>query len=183
MEKVIRKSDAIRYDENPFLAIMCASVNIGKKQIIVGDASDVWRNELTGELKGKTVIHKYQEIEKDKFVKLFVNEVAFMHDLSRRGLKVLSYVIENLKPKKDEIYMHLPDVMKHCSYTQVNHVYTGIGELLGANILAVSSKPNIWYINPTFIFNGSRLTLIKEYVSKDADNMIEQLNVNGDDEY
>ncbi len=175
MSNVIKISDAVKYDLNPFMEDLCASVNIGKKQIIVGDATDLLYNENTGEITGKTVVHKFQEVDKEKFVKLFVNEISFMHDLSKRGHKVLDYIVSNLKPKKDEVYMHLPEVMKYCNYTQVNHVYRGIAELLGANILAVSHKPNIWFINPMFIFNGSRLTLIKEYVIKERNKVIEDV--------
>jgi hypothetical protein len=38
-----------------------------------------------------------------------------------------------------------------------------LAELIGNEIIAMSDKPNIWYINPSVIFNGDRIAFIKEY--------------------
>ena len=160
---LIRVSDAERYKDNPFIQNSVLRINTKKQTSIIGRSSNVMLNAETGELEGITLLHKFTEVDKQQFVKVFVNEVSFMLSLSISGTKVLSYVISILKQDSAEVYIYIPALLEYCGYKVKNQAYNGLAELIGNEIIAMSDKPNIWYINPSVIFNGDRIAFIKEY--------------------
>lgn len=169
-----KKSDGIRSikkcTENPFLKDKPLKIDQAKKQIMVGSTKDILVNSETGETEGLTLLAKYKEVDKTQFVKLFIDEVSYMFELSRAGIRVFSFVLQCLKINNDEIYIHIPDLMKHCNYKQPNQAYKGLAELIKNEIIAMSEKNNLWYINPNVVFNGDRIVFMKEYRIKEKIN-------------
>lgn len=135
----------------------------GKKQIIVGGTHKVLVDTNTGDSEDITFFHRYKEVDKDKFVKLFVNEVQALFDLSKTGLKVFGYVLQSLKINQDLIYIDIEDARNYCGYKSKKQVYKGLSELIGNKIIAMSKRTSLWYINPKIVFNGDRIAFVKEY--------------------
>lgn len=54
---------------------------------------------------------------------------------------------------------------------------SGLAELLEAGILARSQEPSLYFINPTIMFNGNRLTFAKSYVKKKLEERGTQLTL------
>ena len=77
------------------------------------------------------------------------------------------YLTTLLKPNKDEVYIFVPDVMEFCQWSSKPRVYKAIKELIKYEIIAPSWKPNIYYINPSVLFNGDKLILVQMYQKDD----------------
>lgn len=163
MSNSIKVSEAIKHSESPFLSSEILRIDKGKKTIIAGSTKDVLINSETGEVTGATILHKYKEVDKEQFVKLFIGEVSALFDLTKPGLKVFGYLLQALPINRGEVYIHIQDLIEYCGYSHKNQVYKGLGELIANNIVAMSNRPNVWYINPSIVFNGDRIAFVKEY--------------------
>jgi hypothetical protein len=161
--KAIKVSEAIKHNHNPFLDHNVITIDKGRKSLIIGSTKDVLVNVETSEIQAVTMLHKYKEVDKEEFVKFYKSEISSLFDLTKPGLKVFGYLLNKLPQNDCEVYLYMPELMEYCGYRQKNLVYKGLSELIGANIIAMSYKSNIWYINPKIIFNGDRIAFVKEY--------------------
>jgi len=160
----------IKYTENPFLSSEIIKIDQGRRQVLAGTTKNVLVNTETGETEGITLLARYKEVDKSQFVKLFINEVSMLFDLSKAGIRVFGYVLQCLQINKDEIFINIPELMKYCNYKQSNQAYKGLAELVKNKIIAMSSRYSFWYINPNIVFNGDRIMFIKEYRIKEKGN-------------
>jgi hypothetical protein len=178
IEKEITKiSEAEKFNENPYLKNIDSLIKKKGKKYIVGAASQVILNEDTGETKPLMLLGARNEVDKEEFAKIFVDEIKALFGLSNKGIKILSYVLNCLRKDDDEVYLHIPDVMKFCNYKQPNQIYKGLAELVKNNILALSTRFGWWFINPRIIFNGNRIAFIKEYTITEKKQLPLQQNL------
>jgi len=84
--------------------------------------------------------------------------------LSQRGVRVFSYITTIVKPNKDTVLFDMEDALDFTKYKKEQSILHGLEELIEHEIIARSTKHYKYYINPNLFFNGSRLTLIKQYV-------------------
>jgi hypothetical protein len=168
-------SQAVKYKTNPFIEDEIFQLNTGKKTIIVGSNRKVLVDSESGEIEAVTMLHKFKEVDKEIFVKLFIGEVQSLFDLSKSGLKVFGYILQTLRINEGTIYLNIPDMMTYCNYKSKMQCYRGLTELLANKIIAMSSQPNLWFINPKIVFNGDRIAFVKEYRLKQT-HKVKQLN-------
>lgn len=166
MSTKLTVSNATKYETNPFIEEDTLVINKGKQQIIAGSANRVLVNPDTGETEGIAILHKFKEVDKEQFVKIYVDEIKALFDLSKSGLKVLGYFLQAMRINTDEIYLSIPKLMKYCNYSYKAQAYKGLAELLSNKIIAMSRDTNIWFINPHIIFNGDRIAFVKQYKLK-----------------
>lgn len=169
MSTKLSVSNATKYTKNPFIDEDRFIMNRGKQQIIAGSANRILVNPDTGETEGIAILHKFKEVDKEQFVKIYIDEIKALFDLSRSGLKVFGYFLQAMRINTDEIYVNIPKLMAYCNYRYKAQAYKGLGELLSNKIIAMSADVNIWFINPHIIFNGDRIAFIKQYKLKDKD--------------
>ncbi len=154
----------IKYEKNPFLDDQnVITINRGKKQIITGKTNKVLMDTETGQMEGVAILHKFQEVDKDQFVKLFVNEIQSLFGLSKTGIKTFGFLLNCLKINDDRVYMSYKDLMEYCDFKQLKSVYNGLSELVANKIIAMSTDPYLFFINPNLVFNGNRIAFVKEY--------------------
>lgn len=169
--------DAIRYQSNPFVDEPYFKIETKRQTFIAGSAKKLLVDPETGVTEGVTLIHKYKEVDKNAFVKLYLSEIKSLFELSKAGLKAFAYVLHALKINEAEAYISINELMKYCGYKQNNQAYKGLGELMANKIIAMSERDNIWYVNPNFIFNGDRVAFIKQYKLTEPIQHPKQLNV------
>ena len=177
MGNVVKVSEAVAHSENPFLKDGVLKVDKANKTILMGGTKDVVVNMETGATEGITMLHKFKEVDRTQFVKLYTSEIQSLFDLSQAGLKVFGYVVQCMRIKDDTIYINVPDLKEFCGYKQTKQVYRGLAELIANQVIAKSSKSNIWFINPSVIFNGDRIAFIKEYRLKEKAKVGEQMKL------
>ena len=162
--------NVIKYAKNPFINSDIIKIDQERRQILAGTTKNVLVNTETGETEGITLLARYKEVDKSQFVKLFINEVSVLFDLSKAGIRVFGYVLQCLRVNKDEIFINIPELIKYCKYKTTPQAYRGLAELVKNKIIAMSSRYSFWYINPNIVFNGDRIMFIKEYRIKEKDN-------------
>lgn len=158
-------------EKNPFvddLAEMQIStrtkVMAGNKQAI----NNMIVDKETGNVVGHQVLAVKQKVDSEQFTKVFRTGLAAMWGLTTSGVKVFSYIAETIKPNQDFVFFEIDEAKKYTGYKSQKSVLQGLGQLLDAGFIARTSKHYKYFINPTFFFNGNRLSLINHYVIDDT---------------
>lgn len=169
--KDMRVKNVLKHKTNPFVVDnqgqMILDIKEKNTKVFRGNGNELIVDGHTGEVTGATAFYKTEKVDSTQFAKLFVNEIRTLLDLSQTAYKMLLYIMTILKPNKDEIYLFVPDVMEYCQWKSKPAIYRAIKELVQNNIIAPSWKPNIYYINPSILFNGDKLLLVKQYQKDD----------------
>jgi len=126
----------------------------------------------TGEILGAggAYAYEWEEVDKERFVKLYLDGLKQAAGLSRAGLAVFELVYQQVRenPGKDEIKLSqsispLPPV----TYRR------GVRELLEKEFLFRSPYDGTFFVNIRFMFNGDRLAFIKGYRLKGSNQQQE----------
>ena len=170
-------SDFKEYGENPFLEQAISDIKVSTKRRTIkpkkqgADTTLLLVNGL-GEAYAEASFIRQEEVDEKEFTKLFKEGVARISGLSARGSKVWGYVCDQLKPGSTNIHFMFTQALAHTGYKTRANVVSGLAELLEGEILARSQEPSLYFINPTIMFNGNRLTFAKTYVKKQIEKKI-----------
>ena len=139
-------------------------------------------NPDTGEVVGHTTFIRQIEVDEAQFTKLYLSQFEAFFDLNKQALKVFGYIINSIKPKRDEFYFSMNKCLEYTGYKQRNAVNSGIAQLIKSEIIARSVEPNWYFINPLVFFNGDSISYMKTYVKKKY-NDNDTKAINGYDEF
>lgn len=119
----------------------------------------------TGEILGHggAIAYEWEEVDKERFVKLYLAGLKQAAGLTKAGLAVFEVVYRELqeKPGQDTITLSLlTSGMKKTAY------YSGLRELLDKEFLFRSPYDGTFFVNIKFMFNGDRLAFVKGYKRK-----------------
>jgi hypothetical protein len=112
---------------------------------------------------GGAMVYEWEEVDKERFVKLYLAGLKQAAGLSKAGLAVFELVYNQLqrKPGQDTITLSLLTAgMKKTTY------YGGLRELLEKEFLFRSPYDGTFFVNIRFMFNGDRLAFVKGYKLK-----------------
>lgn len=160
---IVLVREATKHKENPFLQNDIFQVKKGKSTVIAGSTKKVMVDIETGETEGIALVHRYKEVDTAEFVKIFKDEIKSTFDLSKTGNKAFGYILSILPIRSATIYLNISKMVEYCEWKTTVSAYQGLGELIKNKIIAPSMEPNLWFINPSIIFNGDRYAFIKEY--------------------
>lgn len=160
-----------KHRENPFLQSMFDTVEqnteiryqSGRRTDQKGVSQILDTN--TGELIRTTFLRK-KEVDVDKFIKIFCNNVAQWADLSKPALKVFTWILKNLKPQADYVIINRDMILADIGYKSAETLYKGLRELVAADIIAKGMVDGMWFINPMVVFNGDRVVFATDYIKK-----------------
>ncbi|SMF97778.1 hypothetical protein SAMN02949497_0035 [Methylomagnum ishizawai] len=162
-----------KYTENPSLDHASDSTKSGTRRIVnrTGDRCLIVSEH--GEILAPAGFHEVVEVDRTKFVKLYVDGVKALQELSSAGAKVfeLVYRIVQDNPSADRFYLHLMDAEKHGLKISRPVFHRGLSELIGKEFVFESVMPNIYFLNVNYLFNGNRLAFIKEFRLKEKRKM------------
>lgn len=103
--------------------------------------------------KTKTLPHDTLE-----YVKVYTNALPQIKDLNTPALKVWTYILSNLTPKRDEVSIFMKDCIEYTGYTNPPPIYKGLVELLEKQfIFRKVGSDSIYFINSNIFFNGKRI--------------------------
>ena len=157
----MKYSQLPRTETNPFedklLETFKFSISLPKSPEVktVHDEDGVlWRmNELVNN-------HIVKGYDPTKFVKVYQGFGSFTRGLSSCAEKVLRYIMENLVQDIDEIIINLSECTEFCDYKSSVLIYKGLTELCERRVIAKKAGyDNVFFINVTMMFNGSRMKL------------------------
>lgn len=177
-----RKKDTVKYSENPFLADLTVPTGRRYKNLKGGTFSTY--SEETGENLTTEVaqITHVEQVDKEKFVKLFTDELKTFFDLKPATQKILQVVLSELQKTVNgqTVYLDYKIVLEYfINDTDRNGkplmsrptFHRATKELMEKQFIAESTYANQYFINPKLFFNGDRLKLVKEYVIKQNDKL------------
>lgn len=156
-----KMKDIELFKSNPFTQEF--EIKTKKKMIKIGQGKQLV-DRRTGELENVTQIVSYREVDDDEFVKFYTSNIALTFDLSPSGNKAFQLVMRVAQKEaigRDEIYLSDEVVESFVSEFKVKLSIStfrrGLKNILESQILAKSTKTNVYYINPNLIFNGDRI--------------------------
>lgn len=126
-------------------------------------------NKYERDDEGDWLPHIYAQ-EKDNCTKLYVSSeirkiVCF---LGESGAAVLLWVMYELKAGKDFIIINPKRFKKEHQYKTDKPLRSGLFELLRYQFIASTVFENVYYINPSVLFNGSRLKKYKQHAKSEG---------------
>lgn len=157
------------YTENPFVEKAIEDVKIVKKTQTIrpkgkGEIQMIVNN--VGEVTGHSAFMRFVEVDEEKFAKLYLAQLSSFWELSKPAIRVFSYILTKLQPKKDVFYFDIEECIGYTKYTAKNSIFSGLSELISAGIIARTRFHYQYFINPLVVFNGDRVTFAKTYIKK-----------------
>ena len=169
-------SKIVRHASNPFMPLLLKQSKKGQSftKYSTEDSSKFMILDTdTLSAKPVSVFGSSQEVEINNFVKLYADGVGGIMGLSNPGKKVFAVLYLQIRSKegqdKDEIilsYDLIPQEVKDNLKLSRTTFYRGVKDLVKLNFIAYTMASNVYYINPTFLFNGNRLVVMKQYELK-----------------
>lgn len=122
-------------------------------------------HESTGEILGAggAVIYEWEDVDPERFVKLFLVGVKQAAGMSKSGMLVFEKVYNQVRenPNSDQIKLGLHDPA--VSGIPKATFYRGLRELLDKEFLYRSPWDGVFFVNIRYMFNGDRLAFVKAY--------------------
>lgn len=162
-----------RYDKNPFVQQTREVTKAGLKPVLYSSADGALTvfNRFTGEVEGAAIAVK-RTVDRAQFVKLYAAGVAAILNLKASGKRVFALLYmemtraDNINADRISLGYNFVDAATRRSMSRTTY-YRGLRECIEAQILAPSKSANIYFINPAFLFNGSRITFLSQYDIED----------------
>jgi hypothetical protein len=124
-------------------------------------------DEGTGEILGRggAVMYEWEEVDKERFVKLFLSGLKQASGLSKAGLSIFEVVYNQVreKPNSDKMELSFYTAAKHITGLNDRTYQRGLRELLEKEFLFRSPYEGVFFINIKYLFNGDRLAFVKGY--------------------
>lgn len=161
--------------ENPFLNETVQHIEKGEKTLLFGQKNPDLIVDNDGSVKGHSLFARKVQVDKAKFMKVFMSGLSNWFDLSKAGIKVFAYVANQVEPNRDTFMFDLENCKQFTGYAGKNSIFSGLAELVENRFIARGPNPYVYYINPTVFFNGDRLTFVEQYeLEKKDENLIEE---------
>lgn len=159
----------VRHETNPFIKNMI--IPVGGKNIQIstlGKGRNIIIDQKTGEVTGTHVVAR-KKVDKEKFIKVFVDYMAMTFELTKSGnkaLRVVMWAVQNQQIGKDTVMLDMhtynsfieefknKNIILDLSYTTFKR---GLAEVEKAQIIAKTTRAGSYFINPQCIFNGDRV--------------------------
>jgi hypothetical protein len=165
------------YEDNPFVTTNNFSIQIRDKSLIVAGELEI-RDKKDGEVSAG-LIGRIQEVDEERFVKLYASGVSSLFELSTTAQKALQAVICAIQDTSVNVAHVFINYYDACKYykdilnfpedkipVERGFVY-GMNELVKMKFLARHARGSGWYwFNPSLLFNGDRVTFVTQYVRK-----------------
>jgi hypothetical protein len=124
-------------------------------------------HEGTGEILGTggAVVYEWEEVDKERFVKLFLAGVKQAAGLSKAGLAIFEVVYNLVRenPNSDTVRLSFYSASDQIEGLNERTYQRGLRELLEKEFLFRSPWDGMFFVNIRYMFNGDRLAFVKAY--------------------
>jgi hypothetical protein len=162
-----------QHTENPFVEDAVTNVQIKKRKQMVLPTKQTAHyvhqviDTDTGEVQDvHTAFVRAVEVDETRFVKLYLQGLKDIWDLSKPAIRVFTYVIDCMRIGEDTIIFDVEECMEYTGYKSDRSVFIGLATLIENGLIARSTKAYRYFINPMIVFNGNRVTFAKTYIKK-----------------
>jgi len=150
------------YRENPYL-VERHEIETSNKSVLVQNKNMAMVNLETKEMSGIGMVIK-KKVDKEQFMKIFASGIRELTELDSSGIKVFRFIFDACSNAigKDRIWLSytnegISESMSESTFRK------GIKSLVDKKFIAPCIEQGWYWINPTYIFNGDRLTMVKQY--------------------
>lgn len=114
---------------------------------------------LSGEVSlfEKQVKSKRVIVDRGNYVKLFKGSYSLVHGLSANSLRLFLFICFHVGVHSETIIFSYESVSKFCGFKRTVY-YQSVSDLLDKQVIARKGS-NEYFVNPNYVFNGSRLKL------------------------
>ena len=167
-EQQTRRGVAV-YTENPFFyEVSTRTRRVSNRR---GDMMLV--NSSTGEIQSQIAgFWESEEVDSTQFVKLFVNGVKALKELTSSGTKVFEILYLEVQKNigQDKVFLSYGLIKQEITPMSKATYSRGLSELIEKKFLAATEIQGFFWLNPDFVWNGDRLAFVKEFRKrKEAD--------------
>lgn len=142
-------------------------IGTDKKGVVVDNGS----GEILGH--GGALIYEWEEVDSERFVKLYLAGLRSAVGMSKAGLMVFNLIYNRLRDAKDRDLVALSAMDAQMPQRTYNR---GLRELLERGFLFRSPNPGLYWVNIRYMFNGDRLAFVKGYKLKKDDRQLDLLD-------
>lgn len=161
------------FKENPFIDRTLQELQTKTQRYTVATGTK-FKDVQTGENEVLTTYMQTREVEANRFVRIYTDQMRAWFELGNAAYKVLMIAMTVLqeKPNNDIIILSFEDIAEKLEELRPpvklsrTTFHRGLTELLEKDFLARSTAANAFYVNPLFMFNGNRARFVTEYVVK-----------------
>jgi len=126
----------------------------------------------SGEILGRggAYAYEFEEVDKERFVKLFLGGLKQAAGLSKAGLAVFEVVYQQIRenPNSDQVQLSFYRASQQIKELNDRTYQRGLRELLDKEFLYRSPEDGTFFVNIRYMFNGDRLAFVKAYHLKDS---------------
>lgn len=161
-QKIETRRGVALYEKNPFL------INVQTKtRRVTNKRGDMMLiNAESGEIQAPIAgFWEAEEVDSTKFIKLFINGVKALAELTNAGTRVfeLLYIEMQNNVGKDQVYLSYTGLDKNQKNISRSTFSRGLAELIEKNFIAAMPAVCCYWVNPDFLWNGDRLAFVQEY--------------------
>jgi hypothetical protein len=154
------------YDKNPYVENASLSTAEGARRRSL-TSSDGTRLMITDGEKNLAPagFWQYEEVDKTKFVKLYVSGVRAFRELSKAGATVFEILYTEVQKAigRDRVYLSFAGISSD-EFNLSQATFTrGMRELIDKKFVAPTASVGWYWVNPDYMWNGDRLAYVKEY--------------------
>jgi hypothetical protein len=115
-------------------------------------------------------VYEFEEVDKERFVKLFLSGLKQAAGLSKAGLAVFEVVYQQIRENRNSDQVQLSFYRANQQNKELNDrtYQRGLRELLDKEFLFRSPEDGTFFVNIRYMFNGDRLAFVKAYHLKDS---------------
>ena len=174
-----RRTTMPKYTKNPFLAETAQLTTTKTKTVYTQKIKD---NAVINRVNALEKPHDdgqwnfcyRKEVDTNEFVKLYAEGLSEIMDLTSAGSKVFRIIYGQLYGAKgmDKAQIILNYAMltdqerKKCAESTFQR---GIKDCIKHRIIAQCVIPSVYFVNPSYIYNGSRIALVKAYINRERE--------------
>jgi hypothetical protein len=148
------------YEENPFEVYGVTTKQVTKKgeelTLTMPSGREMGLKKLPS---SKVVVH-----DPAQYIKLFKASLLAIANLDKRGVILLMFIADIIKPKADYVFLKQTEASAFHQSLSGSSFYTAISNLLKYGVMVRSDIRDKYFINPNIIFNGDRRK--SKYVKK-----------------
>jgi hypothetical protein len=136
----------------------------GERTLIIGKGT----GEVLGE--GNALYMENKMVDRERFVKVYPDLVKKLKSLSNpaRDVFEVAYMQMLTKHQVDKIEVNFYTARKHGLKMSERSFQRGVRELLQKEILYQTPSADLYFVNVSYWFNGSRVTLAESYYEDPA---------------
>jgi hypothetical protein len=156
-----------RYETNPSVPAAGNLASRTKRVEVPGGKAAVIIDNSSGEIRGIGGMGFWwnEEVDRGRFVKLFLDGIKQAAGLSKAGMKVFEVVYNQVRenPGSDKIELNYYLARKYGLDMPERTFRHGLRQLLEKEFIYESMVAEVFFVNIRYMFNGDRLAFVRTY--------------------